>query len=462
MAKQKPTLAKGTRDFGPGEMTGRLFIFDTLRSIFQKYGFQPIETPAIEQLAVLTGKYGEEGDRLIFKILNSGEFLDDAKKQGFDFHQENASAKLLPLVSEKALRYDLTVPFARFVVMNQNAIQFPFKRFQIQPVWRADKPQRGRYREFYQCDVDVVGSNGLLNELELVRICEEGFGSLRIEDVTLRLNNRKLLEGIAAHFGASDRFVEFITILDKLDKVGEEGVFNEWEAKGFNVSKADFAELKSISDMDSDHALDALRNLLSSSENLAAQAGLDELEQLFEMIAIRPCKFIDVKLDIFLARGLGYYTGTIFEAITKDFPGSILGGGRYDNLTGVFGLNGVSGVGISFGADRIYDVLKSRGILDQLQAASTKLLLINFGGEAEKASLRLWMDLIDAEIPAQMYPEAAKPAKQFKYADSAGFSHVLIIGENEVATSTCNLKNLSSGIQETYSIAEVLAVLKSL
>ncbi len=460
MSKQKPTIPQGTRDFGPAEMLGREYIFDTLRRVFKRYGYQPIETPCIEQLSVLTGKYGEEGDRLIFKIVNSGDYLDAPLKADFDFHQASGSLKLLPLISEKALRYDLTVPFARYVVMNQQHLTFPFKRYQIQPVWRADRPQKGRYREFYQCDVDVVGANGLLSELELVRICDAGFQELGLEGVTLRLNNRKLLEGIATHFGAADRFVEFITILDKMDKIGEDGVFKEWAEKGFHVDAGSFSHLKAISAMPFEEALPQLRLLFSGSDNVIGAKGLEELETLFEWISISPPVSITIALDIFLARGLGYYTGTIFEAGTHDFRGSILGGGRYDNLTGVFGLPGLSGVGISFGADRIYDILLARGLFEKLKSVGKKVLLINFGGAAERKSVEVWMDLLANDIPAEVYPEFSKPAKQFKYADQAGFGYVIVIGDQELEAGTCNVKVLATGLQETMKLTSLVDFLR--
>ncbi len=455
MSKQKPSIPQGTRDFGPAEMLGREFIFDTLRRVFKRYGYQPIETPSIEQLSVLTGKYGEEGDRLIFKIVNSGDYLEDALKQNFDFHQPSASIKLLPKISEKALRYDLTVPFARYVVMNQHKLTFPFKRYQIQPVWRADRPQKGRYREFYQCDVDVVGSNGLLNELELVRICDEGFDNLGVEGVTLRVNNRKLLEGIAVYFGAGDRFVEFITILDKLDKVGEEGIFAEWAEKGFSVEPERFRFIQTLTQLPVASALTQLSDLIGK-DNSIGQSGIEELTTLFGMLELRKLNSISVHLDIFLARGLGYYTGTIFEAGTHDFRGSILGGGRYDNLTGVFGLDGVSGVGISFGADRIFDILQSRGILEKLSRKGKRVLLANFGGTGEQKAVQLWMDMLDAGYAAEIFPEVAKPAKQFKYADQAGFSYVISIGDREVEADVFNFKDLASGLQESVPFGNAM------
>jgi histidyl-tRNA synthetase len=460
MSKQKPSIPQGTRDFGPIEMLGREYIFDTLRQVFKRYGYQPIETPSIEQLDVLTGKYGEEGDRLIFKILNSGDYLGKPLEKGFDFHQAGASLKLLPLISEKALRYDLTVPFARYVVMNHHLLQFPFKRYQIQPVWRADKPQKGRYREFYQCDVDVVGANGLLSELELVRICDAGFHELGLSGVTLRINHRKLLEGIAVHFGAGDRFVEFITILDKMDKVGEDGVFKEWEERGFSVNPEGLQALKSITRAPVKDAFHQLKALMGA-ENPIGQRGVEELETLFRLVGLRATVSIEPVLDIFLARGLGYYTGTIFEAGTHDFRGSILGGGRYDNLTGVFGMEGLSGVGVSFGADRIFDLLVARGILTNRSRSGNRILLINFGGRGMERSVELWMDLIAAGVSAEMYPEPVKLPKQFKYADQAGFSYVIAMGEQEVDAGTFNFKVLATGHQESVQLSSAMAFLSS-
>jgi histidyl-tRNA synthetase len=436
-------------------MLGREYIFDTLRRVFKRYGYQPIETPSMEKLDVLTGKYGEEGDRLIFKILNSGNYLEDAVKEGFDFQQNNAAQKLLPKISEKALRYDLTVPFARYVVMNQNDITFPFKRYQIQPVWRADRPQKGRYREFYQCDVDVVGSNGLLNELELVRICDAGFDELGLDGVTLRVNNRKLLEGIAVHFGAGDRFVDFIVILDKLDKIGEEGIFKEWAEKGFAVNPDTFRQFQALAQLPAAAALVELRDLLGA-ENSIGLKGIEELEILFGMIEMRTPKSIQIALDIFLARGLGYYTGTIFEAGTHDFKGSILGGGRYDNLTGVFGLPGVSGVGISFGADRIFDILLARGVFEKLKRGGKRVLLVNFGGKGLDRAIQLWTSMLDEGYAAEVYPETAKPAKQFKYADQAGFTHVIAIGDQEVESGAFGFKDLKTGFQQNIPFATAM------
>jgi len=458
MSKQKPSIPQGTRDFGPAEMTVREFIFDTLRSVFRRHGFQPLETPAMEKLDVLTGKYGEEGDRLIFKILNSGNYLDDAQRKQFDFGQPQAAQRLLPMVSEKALRYDLTVPFARYVVMNHHLLAFPFKRYQIQPVWRADRPQAGRYREFYQCDVDVVGSDSLLNEFDLVQIAEAGFSGLGIHGVTLRINNRKLLQGIANWFGAGDRFVEFITILDKLDKIGEEGVFKEWAEKEFTVDPGKYERFKRLNGKSALEKVDYLRALLNSDGgNHDAEAGLNELGFLFSLMNNLDFTSVTPELDVFLARGLSYYTGCIFEAGVEDFGGSILGGGRYDNLTGVFGQPGLSGVGISFGADRIYDILQKRGLARQAAASELKIMLLNFGGVGQDTALRVLLGLRKAGFSAEIYPDGhVKPGKQFQYAEKVGFTHAVVIGDLEVAEQACNVKDLAERRETRIPIAGVI------
>lgn len=454
---QKPSIPKGTRDFGPEEMSRIEFIQETLKNVFRRHGYQPLETPAVERLDVLTGKYGEEGDRLIFKILNSGDFL--RKTKDFDFGADGAANKLIPLISEKALRYDLTVPFARYVVMNQHKLNFPFKRYQVQQVWRADRPQKGRYREFTQCDVDVIGSTSLLNEAGLVMICDEAFGALGIEGVTLRLNNRKILEGMAHYFGAGDRFIEFVTILDKLDKVGFEGVMKEMQEKGFSVEQEGLVALQNNAEGTPEEALAALESQLCATENPSASAGIAEMRELFAYIEQLKLSSIAVKFDLFLARGLTYYTGTIYEAVTHDFRGSILGGGRYDNLTGVFGLPGVSGVGISFGADRIYDVMMQRGIARAIDSGRTRVLLVNFGGAATVRSLDVLVQLQKAGIAAELYPDAVKPKKQFKYADQGAYTHVIVIGPQEVEDGVCNLKNLATQEQQRLSVEEAIAVL---
>ena len=440
-------------------MRVREFIFDTLRGVFKNYGFQALETPAIEKIETLMGKYGEEGDRLLFRILNSGNYFSDFKDDEELIAAKNAGfGAFTNKLTEKALRYDLTVPFARYVVMNQHNLAFPFKRYQIQPVWRADRPQKGRYREFYQCDVDVVGSDSLLNEFDMVQICEAGFKGMGIMGVTLRVNNRKLLQGIANWFGAGDRFVEFITILDKLDKVGEEGVFKEWGEKGFEVDAERYGKFKALEGLGSVEKIAALRELLlADGENADAKGGLDELAQLFGYAGNLKTEATEVVLDIFLARGLGYYTGMIFEAGTDDFKGSILGGGRYDNLTGVFGHPGLSGVGISFGADRIYDIIVQRGLPTGDAEGQKRVMLVNFGGAAEAAALNLLLELRAAGIAAELYPDVAKPVKQFKYAEQRGFSHALTIGESELAEGVCNLKDLHTRSEQRVALGDVVA-----
>jgi histidyl-tRNA synthetase len=461
MSKQKPSIPQGTRDFGPAEMRIREFIFDTLRSAFRHFGFAALETPAFENLDTLLGKYGEEGDRLIFRILNSGNYFSSFATDAALIDAKNASFPAFTnKITEKALRYDLTVPFARYVVMNQGNLAFPFKRYQIQPVWRADRPQKGRYREFYQCDVDVVGSDSLLNEFDLVQICEAGFKGLGITGVTLRINNRKLLQGIANWFGAGTRFVEFITILDKLDKVGEEGVFKEWAEKGFEIDPLRYTRFKELLNKDSQAKIDALSTLLlSEGPNEDAEKGLAELNQLFGLLKLLELNAIQVELDVFLARGLGYYTGTIFEAGTHDFRGSILGGGRYDNLTGVFGSPGLSGVGISFGADRIYDILVQRGLPSNEATQTRRVMLINFGGAAEEASIRLLTQLRKAGVAAELYPDAIKAGKQFQYAEKRGFSHAITIGDSELAEGVCNLKDMTTRSEQRLLLSEVAAAL---
>lgn len=461
MSKQKPSIPQGTRDFGPAEMRIREFIFDTLRSVFRQYGFAALETPAFENLDTLLGKYGEEGDRLIFRILNSGNYFSSFPTDEALLSAKNASFPAFTnKITEKALRYDLTVPFARYVVMNQANLSFPFKRYQIQPVWRADRPQKGRYREFYQCDVDVVGSDSLLNEFDLVQICEAGFKGLGIDGVTLRINNRKLLQGIANFFQAGDRFVEFITILDKLDKVGEEGVFKEWAEKGFEVDLVRYTRFKELVSLESRAKIAALRALLlSDGPNADADLGLQELDQLFAWLAPLQLDAVRVELDVFLARGLGYYTGTIFEAGTEDFKGSILGGGRYDNLTGVFGHPGLSGVGISFGADRIYDILVQRGLPTGAASQQRRVMLVNFGGAAEEASRTLLLTLRKAGVAAELYPDAIKPGKQFQYAEKRGFTHAITIGDSELAEGVCNLKDMNARTEQRLPLDQVAAAL---
>ena len=423
---QKPSIPKGTRDFGTAEMVGRNYIFDTVKSVFVKYGYQGIETPSMENLSTLLGKYGEEGDKLLFRIQNSGEKAD--------------------LPPEKGLRYDLTVPFARYVVQHQNEIAFPFKRYQIQPVWRADRPQKGRYREFYQCDVDAIGSRSLLNELELVQIVDEVFGKLGIR-VCLKINNRKILAGLAEVCGAPDKLVDITVAIDKIDKIGLDAVKEELVEKGLPTEAIAVIEPVLTLSGATDEKIARMRQVLAASE--IGCKGLDEVSELFGLIA-RAGVAIDVELDLSLARGLNYYTGAIFEVKALDFQiGSICGGGRYDDLTGIFGLPGLSGVGISFGADRIYDVLAGLDLFPEGMAGSADVLFTNMG-EAEVAwLLPVAASLRRRGIRCEIYPEAAKLRKQFEYADRKGIRYLAIVGGDEVAAGRVTFKNLSTGEQRS-------------
>ncbi|MDR2882416.1 MAG: histidine--tRNA ligase [Alistipes sp.] len=542
MAAQKPSIPKGTRDFGPVEMTRRNYIFDTCREVFRLFGYAPIETPAMENLSTLLGKYGEEGDKLLFKVLNSGEYLDalEAKTRGLndkelrqlielsdstilaairfvrdeihsfdtaktmeeEYHRKFSeieernlgrfifsyssgkkrgekqlsalgkyvetitpnklrgyvkqairqsklsnlkhTSALTQRISEKGLRYDLTVPFARYVVQHQNEIAFPFKRYQMQPVWRADRPQKGRYREFYQCDVDVIGSRSLLNEVELVQIVEAVFARLGVA-VTLKLNNRKILAGIAETIGHADRLVDITVAIDKLEKIGMEAVRAELAEKGIDAAAvARLDPILALSGSNSEK-LDRLADALKGSET--GLAGIDEMRFVFDTAAALEIP-LDVELDLSLARGLNYYTGTIFEVKARDWPiGSICGGGRYDNLTGIFGMPGVSGVGISFGADRIYDVMEGLGLFPDGVAGGTRVMFVNFGGEEELASLRLLAGVRAAGIPAEIYPDAAKMKKQMEWANRRAIPFVAIVGGEEMASRTATLKNMATGEQ---------------
>lgn len=433
----KPSIPKGTRDFGPAEMARRNYIFDTIRSVFRKYGFLPIETPAMEKLETLTGKYGEEGDRLIFKILARGEKLSKAIESG---------GKL----AEEALRYDLTVPFARFVVQHQNDITFPFKRYQIQPVWRADRPQKGRYREFFQCDVDVIGSDSLLNEVELVQLIDEVFDALGIE-VTLKLNNRKILLGIAEAVGAGDHFMDMTMAIDKLDKIGREKVEAEMVERG--ISSDAVGNLGPLLDGKSD--LDALQDLIGGTE--IGAMGIEEMR--FVLNQAQGSK-INVVFDPTLARGLNYYTGTIFECVTEGFGGSILGGGRYDDLTGIFGLPNVSGVGVSFGADRIYDVMLDKGLYPKEAAVSTRVMFVNFGTDTIEFCMRAVKELRAAGIASEVYPDEVKMAKQMKYANDKQIPYTVMVGSRELEAGVMTVKDMNSGDQRELDMAGLLATLR--
>lgn len=448
----KPSLARGTRDFGPAQMNKRNFIFDTIRRVFQRYGFQPLETPALENLSVLMGKYGDEGDQLLFKILNSGNFIEKVTPSDL----QEGYKKLTLKVSEKGLRYDLTVPFARYVVMNRSDLVMPFKRYQIQPVWRADRPQRGRYREFYQCDADVVGTDSLVCETEIVSMIHEVLRGLGVENFTLKINNRKILSGIAEVIGAPGQEGPMCVAIDKLDKIGKEKVEEELAARGF--SEETIAKLQPIYDLTNDQStiFDRLKTWLAGSE--IGSKGVAELEEIWQKVAHFGLKQPQLELDITLARGLSYYTGAIFEVkATGVQMGSISGGGRYDNLTGTFGMPGLSGVGISFGVDRIYDVMDELKLFPENQSVATQIMITNFDAEAEVHGLAVLRQLREAGINAELYPDASKLKKQFDYADRKRIPYVLIIGSEEIQTGTYSLKNMQTGEQQKVSLAEILA-----
>jgi len=449
-----PSIPKGTSDFTPIEMARRNYIFDAIRSIFKLHGYLPIETPAMENLSTLMGKYGEEGDKLLFKILNSGNYLSDVPE---DVYTGKETGKMLKHISEKGLRYDLTVPFARFVVQHNNEITFPFKRYQIQPVWRADRPQKGRYREFYQCDVDVIGSNSLLYEVEMVSIAAEIFKKLGI-NITILMNNRKILSGIAEVIGESNRITDITVAIDKLDKIGQDGVNKELAEKG--LSPETIEKLQPILGLtgNSIEKLDQLAVILSSSET--GLKGITEMRTIFSFIeALKPDATVEI--DLTLARGLNYYTGAIIEIKANDVQmGSISGGGRYDDLTGIFGLKGMSGIGISFGADRIYDVMNELKLFPANTEQATTVLLVNFGGNEELVSLKLLRKLHEAGISAELYPEPLKMKKQFGYADNKKIPFTVIIGADEAVSGIYQLKNMLTGEQEKISAEEIIEKLK--
>ena len=448
----KPCIPKGTRDFSVEEMAKRNYIFNTIKHVFGLYGFRQIETPAMETLQTLMGKYGEEGDKLLFKVLNSGDFLSDVTET--DLEERNLN-RLSCRLCEKGLRYDLTVPFARFVVMHRNELTFPFKRYQIQPVWRADRPQKGRYREFYQCDADVVGSDSLLNEVELIQMIDEVFARFGIR-VAIKLNNRKILSGIAEWIGAPDKIVDITVAIDKLDKIGLDKVNDELREKG--LSEDAIARLQPVILLQgsNEEKLQVLRRELSASE--VGLKGIDELEYILRKLSASSLRS-SLEIDLTLARGLNYYTGAILEVKALDVQiGSITGGGRYDNLTGVFGLTGVSGVGISFGADRIFDVLNQLDLYPKESMESTQVLFVNFGERECEGCLSHLARLRAAGIRAEIYPEAAKMKKQMGYADSTGVEYVALVGENEIAAEKITLKNMTTGEQSLLTIDEVIAL----
>ena len=451
---QKPSIPKGTRDFSPEEMAKRNYIFNTIKEVFLLYGFQQIETPSLENLSTLMGKYGEEGDKLLFKVLNSGDFISKVTDEQL---AERDSVRLTSRICEKGLRYDLTVPFARYVVQHRNELQFPFKRYQIQPVWRADRPQKGRYREFYQCDADVVGSDSLLNEVELITLIDEVFRRFGI-NITIKLNNRKVLSGIAEVIGAPEKIVDITVAIDKIDKIGIDNVNAELSEKGLSREAIDTLQPLLQLSGPNEQKLASLESLLAGSE--IGKKGIEELRLVIDN-ANQLGLNSTLELDVSLARGLNYYTGSILEVKANDVAmGSITGGGRYDNLTGVFGMDGVSGVGISFGADRIFDVLNTLNLYPEGTCASTKVIFTNFGENEAKASLSHIMALRKAGISAEIYPDNAKMKKQMGYADSKRIPFVAIVGETELAEGKITLKNMVDGSQEKLTIDEVINRLK--
>ena len=441
---QKPSIPKGTRDFSPEEVAKRNYIFEIIKTEFKRFGFQPIETPSFENSSTLMGKYGDEGDRLIFKILNSGDFLRKANEKALS---EKDSLNLTSSISEKALRYDLTVPFARYVVQHQNEIEFPFKRYQIQPVWRADRPQKGRFREFFQCDADVVGSKSLWQEVEFVLLYDSVFSKLGLEGVTIKINNRKVLSGFAEVIGEQDKLIDFTVALDKLDKIGEEGVKKEMREKG--ISEDALTKIQPIFNLNGSFAekIEGLRSILEGS--VTGQKGIEELQFIQDAINEMPLKNAKLDLDVTLARGLNYYTGAIYEvaAPEKVKMGSIGGGGRYDDLTGIFGLKDMSGIGISFGLDRIYLVLEELELFPTTVTENTKVLFINFGEKEALYAMKAVNKLRGENITAELYPDSAKMGKQMKYADKRDIPFTILAGEEEMDQQKFTLKHMKSGEQ---------------
>lgn len=460
----KPSIPQGTRDFAPAELRRRQYILHTLKAIFERFGFQPLETPAMENLQTLTGKYGEEGDRLIFKILNNGlHEKKEADKQKLNEEWDKLLTKPYssPTVTERALRYDLTIPFARFVVMNQNELAFPFRRYQMQPVWRADRPQKGRYREFWQCDCDVVGSTSLINEAELLCIYQAAFHDLNLPQVKVKINSRKLLAGLAALTGMPEQMMNITIALDKLDKIGWEGVAKELAERGITQEGIEQIEKVITIKGNNEELLAALAVVMKDSEiGLQGIAELKQTLQYHQQLADNNWSS-KIVVDISLARGLNYYTGVIVEVTTDAVKmGSIGGGGRYDDLTGLFGLKGLSGVGISFGIDRIYDVLEELKLFPQQLATGTQVLLLNFGGDNEQYALQVLVQLRNAGIASELYPDAAKFDKQMKYANKRGLSYVMLLGDEERTKQLVSLKNFTTGEQQMITIAEAISLLK--
>jgi histidyl-tRNA synthetase len=453
----KPSIPKGTRDFSSSEIAKRRFIFETIQEVFECYGFEPIETPSFENSSTLMGKYGEEGDRLIFKILNSGNYLQKVTDEALDKKDLN---QITPKISEKALRYDLTVPFARYVVQHQNELVFPFKRYQIQPVWRADRPQKGRFREFYQCDADVVGSDSLWQEVEFVSLYDAVFSKLRLDGVVIRINNRKILTGIAELIGAEDKLIDFTVALDKLDKIGREGVLKEMRSKG--LSEEALTELEPVFDLKGSNLeqLQAMESMLQDSET--GMKGVEELRFVVEKLEELKLDSARLELDITLARGLNYYTGAIFEVQTDKMKlGSIGGGGRYDDLTGIFGLKGMSGIGISFGLDRIYMVLEELDLFDEDVVKKPKALFVNFGEKEALYALKAIQALRRIGIRAELYPSSAKMKKQMNYADKREIPFVVLAGEEEMNTGKFGVKSMRTGDQQNCNQEELMRLLGS-
>ena len=452
---QKPSIPKGTRDFSPIEMARRNYIFDTIRDVFRLYGYRQIETPAMESLSTLMGKYGEEGDKLLFKILNSGDYMKDVDMTMLQNGDLNRVAAQL---CEKGLRYDLTVPFARYVVQHRNEITFPFKRFQIQPVWRADRPQKGRYREFYQCDADVVGSDSLVNEIELLSMIDEVFRRLKI-NIEIKLNNRKVLAGIAEYIGAPEKIIDITVAIDKIDKIGLDAVKEELTERGLSAEAVEKLTPVLLIDGSTEQRIEKLAEIIGNTES--GRLGIDELKTVFDGVKKAGIE-ARITLDVSLARGLNYYTGTIIEVKALDVEiGSITGGGRYDNLTGIFGLKDVSGVGISFGADRIYDVLNTLDLYPENTLSAVEVMFANMGENEAAVSMKMLREIRRAGIAAEIYPDVSKMQKQMKYADTLGVKYVAIVGETEAANGTLTLKNMATGDQQTVTPDEAIAIIKA-
>ncbi len=456
MASNKPSIPKGTRDFSPVEMAGRNYIFDTIKRVFEKYGYSPIETPAMENLSTLLGKYGEEGDKLLFKVLNSGNYLSEIAN---DDLLDPDPGKLSFKICEKGLRYDLTVPFARYVVQNRNELTFPFKRYQIQPVWRADRPQKGRYREFYQCDADVIGSNSLLNEVELIQIMDEVFAALKIKNI-IKINNRKILSGVAETIGESDKITDITIAIDKMEKTGIDQVNKELKQIGLNKSAIEFIQGIITYKGNNYNKILILKSMLGKSAT--GLKGLEEIEIILDYLKNIQLSS-ELELDLTLARGLDYYTGIILEVEASDMEiGSICGGGRYDDLTGIFGLPDVSGVGISFGAERIYDVMNKKNLFPKDSAGTVRLMFVNFGKSEEIYCLGLLSKVRSRGIPSEIYPEPAKLKKQMSYANSKAIPFVALVGESEIKENKITVKNMETGKQESMNLDEMLAILEQI